>query len=74
MPPIDTVKAKQVMKSMDIDQQALLQQLLSQLRAEQKRGLKIEEQNQKMMEQNVRNQEHLEVQIKMLKDRLGSTS
>ena len=38
-------EAKQVMKTLDVKQQDLMQNLLSQLRAEQKRSLKIEEQH-----------------------------
>lgn len=53
-------KAKQVMKKMNSEQQGLVEQLLSQLRAEQQMRLQSEEQHQEMMERMLVNTQHLE--------------
>jgi hypothetical protein len=61
--------AKKVMKSMNSEQQGLVEQLLSKLKIEQIMRLQSEEQSNQMMQQMVLNQQQLEVQIRQLKDK-----
>jgi hypothetical protein len=63
------VKAKKTMKGMDRAQQELVEQLLGKLKNEQTMRLQSEEQHGQMMSQMVINQQHLEGQIKQLKDK-----
>jgi hypothetical protein len=66
---IDMQKAKKVMKRMDAEQQNFVEQLLSQLKAEQQTRLHSEEQHHQMMDRMLVNQQHLETQIKQLKEK-----
>ena len=50
---IDAGKAKSVMKQMDSEQQTFVEQLLSQLRAEQQMRLQSEEQHHQVIESMV---------------------
>lgn len=57
------------MKRMDAEQQNFVEQLLSQLKAEQQTRLHSEEQHHQMMDRMLVNQQHLETQIKQLKEK-----
>lgn len=58
--PIDMTKAKMVMKSMNKEQQGLVERLLGKLKIEQILRLQSEEQSDQMMQQMVLNQQQLE--------------